>query len=144
MALTDKKAVPEAEADQTIATHIRARLEGGRLPCAAACALAAELDRPTAEVGRTADALRVPLTACQLGLFGYPGHAKGWEQAGVAAQPAPPGLEEQLRASVDEQGALTCLSVWRAAQDTGCSRIHAGAVADRLGLKIRDCQLGAL
>ena len=143
MALPDKKLDPDAPVDPALAAAIRARLEGGLLPCAAACSLAGELGREAIELGRAADALQVHLTACQLGLFGYPGHAKGWEGAGVAALPAPAVLESALAAARDESGALTCLAAWRAAAGAGCSRMQAGWAAEKVGIKIRACQLGA-
>jgi len=143
MALADKKVDPDAKVDTTIAATIARRLEGGMLPCAAACALATELGCAPAVVGATADALRISLTECQVGLFGYPGHAKGWDAAGVAALPASAALEAALLAARNDRGELTCLAVWKAAERAGSSRMQAGYVAERLGIKIRDCQLGA-
>jgi hypothetical protein len=143
MALKDKNLGPEETADAAIAAAIRQRLEDGRLPCATACSLAADLGCPPALVGATADLLRIPLTACQLGLFGFPGHAKGWEAAGVAELPVPAGLEAALLAARGSTGELTCLALWRVADAAGCSRTLAGFVADRLGVKVRGCQLGA-
>jgi hypothetical protein len=143
MALDDKPLNPDAVIDETIAAAIGGRLEGGLLSCEAACVLATELGCEPIEVGATADALRIPLTACQIGLFGYPGHAKGWEAAGVVALPVPAGLEPTLLAARNDRGELTCLAVWGAAEHAGCSRTQAGYVAERLGIKIRNCQLGA-
>jgi hypothetical protein len=143
VALDDKKVNPDVAIDKTIAAAIGRRLEGGLLPCAAAGALAAELGCEPFAVGATADALRITITACQLGLFGYPGHAKGWEATGVAAQPVPAGLEAALLAASDGRGELTCLAVWQVAERTGCGRMQAGYIADRLGIKIRSCLLGA-
>ena len=143
MALEDKQLDPNIPVDGAVAAAIAQRLEGGLLSCQAALELAAEHGWPPAVVGATADAMQIRLTACQLGLFGYPGHAKGWEAAGVAATPAPAGLDDALRAARNQEGELTCLGVWGAAQLVGCSRIQAGCVADRNGIKIRGCQLGA-
>jgi hypothetical protein len=143
MALENKRRDPNFTIDSAIAAAITERLEGGLLSCAAALELAAQHGWPAAVVGATADAMEVRLTACQLGLFGYPGHAKGWEAAGVANLPAPAGLDEALGAARNQAGELTCLGVWSAAQSAGCSRIQAGCVADRNGIKIRGCQLGA-
>jgi len=143
MALDDKKVNPDFTVDERIAAAVRGRLEQGLLPCASAIALAGELGCEPIALGANADALRIPITACQIGLFGYPGHAKGWEGAGVAAQPLPAGLETALLAARNDRGELTCLSIWGAAERAGCSRMQAGYVADRLGIKIRGCQLGA-
>jgi len=143
MALDDKQVDPDFTVDETLAAAINGRLERGLLPCAAAIALAEELRREPIAVGATADALRITVTECQIGLFGYPGHAKGWEAAGVAALPVPAGLEAALLAARNDRAELTCVAVWHAAERAGCSRVQAGYVADRLGIKIRGCQLGA-
>lgn len=143
MALTDKTPDPDFQVDGTVAAAIRERLQDGLLPCVGAFAAAGALGRPPLEVGQTADALDVHLTSCQLGLFGYPGHAKGWEAAGVAALAVPAGLEDALRQARDERGEVSCLSLWRAAERFAVSRVQVGYVADRLGLPIRHCQLGA-
>ncbi len=143
MALDDKQVDPDFTVDGAIAAGINRRLEQGQLSCAAAIALAEELRREPIVVGATADALQIKLTECQIGLFGYPGHAKGWEALAVAALSVPAGLEAALLAARNERGELTCLAVWEAAERVGCSRVQAGFVADRLGIKIRGCQLGA-
>lgn len=121
MVLDDKQVNPDVTVDGSVA---------------AAMTLAAELECLPTAVAATADPNRVRPTGCQLGLFGYPGHAKRWEAAGVAGFPAPAGLDEVLLASRNEAGEPSCLAVWSAAQSAGC-------VADRNGIKIRGCQLGA-
>jgi hypothetical protein len=143
MALEDKKLPPDLKADEQIAAAIQPRLVDGVLPCSAAMEIPEELDCLSAAVGQTADALAIHLTRCQLGLFGYPGHAKGWESAGVKDLPVPAGIEQALREGRDEQGDLRCLVLWRMAERFGVSRMQVGYLADRLGIKIRCCQLGA-
>ena len=143
MALENKTLPTDLTADPAIASAIGTRLQDGLLTCAAACSAAAELRVNPAEVGRCADALRIHLSRCQLGLFGFPGHSKGWEPAGVAALPVPDGLEDALRAARDERGEIGCSAVWREADRFGVSRVQAGFVADRIGITIRHCQLGA-
>jgi hypothetical protein len=136
MALGDKQLDANTPVDGAIAAAITQRLEGGLLPCAAALKLAAQNGSPGAVVGATADAMRVRLTACELGVFGDPGHTKGWEAAGVAGFPTPAGLDEALPAARSEAGKPSCLAVWSAAQSAGC-------VADRNRIKIRGRRLGA-
>ncbi len=143
MALDDKKLPEDLVADPAIAADIRPRLKDGMLSCTAAFDSASALAVAPAKVGRTADALRLRLTECQIGLFGFPGHAKGWAAAGVAGLAVPTGLEQALRSALGPDGAISCLAIWRAAEAHGVSRMQAGYVADRLGLCIRHCQLGA-
>lgn len=143
MALAGKTIDPDTPFDERIAAAIRARLEDGNLPCASACELAESLGVPPIEIGRTADRLQIHLDRCQLGLFRFPGHGKGWERAGVAALPLPAGLEEALGAAGNERGEISCDRLCEEARRFGVPRIQAGWLADRLGLKIRECPLGA-
>jgi len=143
MALEDKKLPPGLEADERVAAAISPRLEDGLLPCSVALAVAEEIACPPIMVGQTADVLAIRLTSCQLGLFGYPGHTKGWEAAGIAELPVPAGLEQALGEGRKERGDIGCLELWRLAERFSVSRIHVGYLADRLGIRIRRCQLGA-
>lgn len=140
LALEDKRIAADAPLDERVAAAIASRLEDDRLPCATACELAGELGVQPIVVGRTADQMRIRLTACQLGLFGYPGHAKGWE---AAETPAPEGLVEALLAARAAHGRISCAALWHEAQRFSVPRLQAGRLADRLGIKIHDCHLGA-
>jgi hypothetical protein len=143
MALEDKKPAPGLEADERVAAAIGERLEDGLLSCSAALAVAEELGCSAMVVGQTADVLGTRLTRCQLGLFGYPGHSKGWVEAGVAELPVPAGLERAIGEGRDEQGDIGCRELWHLAESFGVSRIDVGYLADRLGIRIRHCKLGA-
>lgn len=143
MALDDKKLPGNSMADERMAGEIRLRLRDGVLFCAAAFDAARSLGVDPAEIGRTADTLRIRLSVCQIGLFGFPGHAKGWSAAGVATRPVAEGFEAALKAARDEKGGLSCAAIWKAADRFGVSRMQAGFVADRLAISIRHCQLGA-
>jgi hypothetical protein len=143
MAFEDKTVDSDTPVDETIAAAIRSRLEDGKLACAAACELAVELDVDPLEVGRTADRLRVRLDRCQMGLFGHPGHAKGWQGTDVASLPVPEGLANALRSASRERGEVSCDRLWQEAHRFAVPLIQAGWLADRLGLKIRACRLGA-
>jgi hypothetical protein len=143
MALEGKQVDPDVPVDDRIAAAIRSRLEEGNLPCAAAFELAEALGVPPAAVGLAADRLRIHLARCQLGLFRYPERGKGWERASVDALPAPDGLEAALAAAGHERGEISCDQLWQEARRFGAPRLQVGWLADRLGLKIRDCPLGA-
>jgi hypothetical protein len=144
MALTDKKLSPDLKPDERIAAEIRPRLDAeGMISCATAMQIAVHLGVKPEAVGHTLDALGIHLTRCQIGLFGYPGHAKGWAQAGTADLPEPAGLIDDLNGVADSAGTLSCVRIWEAAERFGVSRLQAGFAADQTGRKIIGCQLGA-
>ena len=144
MALKDKKIAPEAEArvDGGLAAALRARLSGGRLPCAAAFLVAAKHEVTRAEVGRAADALGIRLSRCQLGLFGFPGQAKRWAP-GSPIPRVPEGFAAAVRKVRGPDGSVTCAALWAVAESHGLAKAAAGHFTDHLGIKIRRCQLGA-
>jgi hypothetical protein len=143
VALEDKTIDFDRPVDEWVAAAITSRLEDGRLSCAAACDLAVELGTAPIHIGRSADQLQVRLTSCQLGLFGYPGHAKGWEPAGVASLPVPDGLEDALRSAAGDRSEVSCGRLWEEARRFSVPRIQVGWLADRLGLRVCECHLGA-
>jgi len=143
MALDDKKAPGLGPVDERTSLAIHSRLSGTFLPCVAAMAAAEEMGVDPLEIGRAADALRIRLSACQLGLFGFPGRVKGWVCAGVTDHPVPPGFESAVRAARSADGSISCAALWNAAERFSVPRIQAGYVSDRLGIAVRSCLLGA-
>lgn len=143
MALKDKKIVPGAEPDAGLAAEIRGRVIDGTLSCAEAFAVADRTGVSPIEVGRAADLLRVKLSHCQLGLFGYPGKGKGWDRSGAGTGPAPDGLEAAIKRRAGREARIACSDLWDLAELYGIPRILAGDTADRLGIRIVECQLGA-
>lgn len=139
MALRDKRIDADAPLDARVAAAIASRLDNGRLPCAAAWDAAEQLGVRPLTVGRTADGMQVRLSACQLGFFGPACHAAG----AVAVETAvPEGLTAALLVAREQSG-ISCAQLWREAERFGVPRLVAGELADRLGLKVRDCDLGA-
>jgi len=143
MALNDKKFDPDFQPDEKTAAALRGSLKDGFLTCAAAFAAAQKAGLDPAEVGRTADALAIHLSECQLGLFGFPGHDKGWAKTGTAGQAVPPGLEDAMLQAFEASREISCAELWRIAGRFAASRMLTGYLADKLGFKIRACQLGA-
>ncbi len=143
MALKDKRVLPGAKPDAGLAAEIRGRILNGTLSCAEAFAVADGTGVSPLDVGRTADVLKVKLSHCQLGLFGYPGRGKGWDRSGAGLGPAPDGLEAALKRRAGREARVTCSDLWEIAELYGVPRILVGDVADRLGFRIIECQLGA-
>ncbi len=128
--------------DERVVEAIRAGLVEGKLPCAQAFAIANRMGIPPLEVGRTADVLEVHLNRCQLGLFGYP-HKQGWVGTTLPARPLPDGLEAAIRAASGNEGRLTCAQAWEIAARFHVPKMQVGYVADRMGVRVVQCQLGA-
>jgi len=143
MALKDKKIDATLKADPVLVKAIRARLDGGQLACTAAFAIAEEQEVPRLAVGQAADVAKIHLTRCQLGLFGYPDHARFWETNKVSDTGKPPGLDEAILASRDKNGIIPCVALMAVAERFGLPKIMAGHWADQLGTRVKHCQLGA-
>jgi hypothetical protein len=50
-------------------------------------------------------------------------------------------LENAVKAAVKD-GYVTCPSGWKVAMDAGVSRLDVGAMIDKLGIRVKDCQIG--
>ncbi len=143
MALKNKTIPTDFTVNETLAEAVRDRTHKNKLTCPSAFDIAKTRGVEPLLVGKTADILRIELDLCQLGLFGYPGHSKGWESARVAELAVPTGLEEAILSARDSKGELSCLAAWEVAAKFGIPRMQAGYIADKLGIRIRHCQLGA-
>lgn len=139
MGLKDKRIDAGAPLDARIAAAIASRLEGGRLDCAAAWAIADRLGVEPLTVGRTADGMQVRLSACQLGFFGHASHPDG---VGETVTAVPEAFSTAVLAAA-EHDQISCARLWGEADRFGVARPVAGELADRLGLKVRHCDLGA-
>ena len=113
----------------------------GKLPCAVAHYIAAELSVTPRQVGETANGLQIRITQCQLGLFGY--GQKGTANYKILSpmDPMPNDLAKDIRTAAHE-GRISCLKLWKIATQYGLSRHVVGNAADTLGLKVTPCQLG--
>jgi hypothetical protein len=65
------KHAPGQRPDEKISVLVRSKVEEGKLPCADAERIGADLGATMAEIGLTLDLLEVRIRRCQLGLFGY-------------------------------------------------------------------------
>jgi hypothetical protein len=142
MSIEEKKLPEGFKADDRVVAAMNTRLNDGQLACTDAFAVAENLGVAPITVGRTADVRKVKLTRCQLGLFGYPGK-QGWDAAGAPELPEPEGLESAIRAAKNNRGQLPCAKAWQIASNFRVPRMQVGYIADRLGIKITPCQLGA-
>lgn len=124
--------------DEKITAAIQERAQDGTLPCTEAFRIAEELGVTPLAVGRTTDALEVRLVRCQLGLFGY-GEQKSIVEPAAEITPA---LKGAIRGGLI-LGRLPCAVAWAIAARFGISKLHVAHAAERLEIRIGQCQLGA-
>ena len=124
--------------DERIAKAIRERLSGGMLRCINAFRIAEDLAVMPLDVGETADALEVRLARCQLGLFGY-GDPKSIVKP---AEQVAPELERAIRDGLVGER-LPCAEAWAIAARLGVPKLKVANAAEKLGVRIDQCQLGA-
>lgn len=142
MTAKEKQTPPDFSPDQQVADAIRAHSKDNHLACAHAFNIAVALDVPALTVGLNADALEIRLSACQLGLFGYPGK-QAWAYKSFGELEASQAIERALRTAAGEENRISCARVWEIAEELGMPRLHLGYLADQLGIHIAPCQLGA-
>jgi hypothetical protein len=124
--------------DKRIADAVRERAQEGTLSCGAAFRIAEKLSVNPLRVGEMADELEVRLNHCQLGLFGYDG-----EEAIVhPAEEVSPELELAIREGL-VVGRLPCAVAWALANRFDVRKLDVANAAEKLGIRIGQCQLGA-
>ncbi len=124
--------------DPEIADAVRSAARDGKVGCAAAHAIARELDVEPEQVGVTIDLLEYRIERCQLGLFGY-GLKKG------IVEPADP-VDPDLKQAVEEAAPgnrITCAACWEIAKRFNRPKMAVAAVCEALSVKIKKCQLGS-
>jgi len=132
---------PGTAVDAGIAGAIREKAAGGALFCAAAERISRDLGVEMKAVGVAADLLEIKIKNCQLGLFGWgekPDHGKRIEAAGAVSEALQSAVE---KAAAD--GKVACAALWAIAARLDIQRTEASAACEALGLKVRNCQLGA-
>lgn len=122
---------------QEVAAQIKGALTEGRLPCASAFKIARRLQVSPHQVGEVANEFDVKISRCQLGLFGY----------GPEGSPLEPmqEVEGELEARIRDRvigGELPCTTAWDIAGELTMKRIDVARAAERLGIRITQCQLG--
>lgn len=110
----------------------------GKLPCAGAFAAAEALGVSPAEIGSSADRMRVRLIKCQLGLYGYEPEKKIVQPADTVGME----MEAAVRAGL-KNGYLPCAAAWEIADRFKVAKMAVSAACETLSIKIKPCQLGA-
>jgi hypothetical protein len=134
------KHAPGQRPDEKISALVRLRVEEGKLSCAGAERICAELGTTMAEVGRTLDLLEVRISRCQLGLFGYERTEKG--KIIRPEEAFAPELEKAIRGRLSD-GGLPCVEAWRIATEINVARLKIASACEALKIRVKPCQLGA-
>ncbi len=129
---------PGAQVAPELAAAIKQKAPDDNLACAVAFDLAAKMSLTPAQVGQAADIMEVRLTKCQLGLFGYSPDKKMVEPA----QEVSSGLEKAIKGALADER-LACSAAWEIAGNMGLGKMKVSAACEKLGIKIKPCQLGA-
>lgn len=90
------------------------------------------------EAGIQADLMELRLKDCQLGLFGYEPDGKNFNKNIK--------VSELLTAEIKDiapDGRTTCIKCWEVASRLNIERIDVGSACEKMGIKIKHCQLGA-
>lgn len=124
--------------DERIASAIRNRIQEGGFRCADAFRIVDEKGVTPLTIGETADEMQARIERCQLGLFGY-GDPKSIVKP---ASKLLPSLEAAIREGLI-LGRLPCSEAWAIASRLGISKMTVSNAAEKLGVRISQCQLGA-
>jgi len=129
---------PGATVKKEVAELLKKKKVDGAMTCPLAFQAATELNLTPAEVGLALDLLEIPISKCQLGLFGY-------SPVSRILQPAdsvPGDLDAAIRAAMKD-GRLPCAAAFRIAADFKLAKIRVSSACEKLKIKISACQLGA-
>jgi len=126
------------EPNPVVVELLKERAADGEASCAVAHQIAEEVGLAPAEVGRNIDLLEIKIVKCQLGLFGY----RPENRKVKPADEIEPGLEEAIKAGLKD-GSLFCSEAWAIADRMGLTKMAVSSACEKLGLRIRRCQLGA-
>ena len=123
---------------QEIIDAVLERARDRRISCGAAFRIAEELSVSPLKVGETADAIGIRLYHCQMGLFGY----NGEERIVQPADQVSADLEQAIREGL-VVGRLPCAVAWAVANRFGLRKTDVANAAEKLGIRVGQCQLGA-
>jgi len=124
----------------TLEEAIRNETKDGKLSCAAAFKAAQAQEVSPGEVGDLADELGIRISHCQLGLFGYGPKAQGLHKVVQPAETVSSELESALQ-NHTQNGQITCADLWAIARKMSIPKMEAAAAAEKLGLRVIQCQL---
>jgi len=124
--------------DPDICSQIEKSARDGIISCSSVHKVARELELSPGEVGIQVDLMELRLKECCLGLFGYEPSGKNFDESIEVSQV----LKDEL-GKISTNGRTTCIQCWNLARDLKIKHIDIGSSCEKLGMKIKGCQLGA-
>ena len=126
------------KADPEIKQKLQKKIVDEKISCAAAHAIAVELNVAPKKVGVAIDLMEARIQKCQMGLFGY-------QPEKCIVKPAVnPSSEVETAVNghlVD--GRIACKICWEIAEKLGKKKMDVSSVCESMRVKINKCQLGA-
>jgi len=129
---------PGVSIKKEVAELLKKKKVDGAMTCPLAFQAAGELNLTPAEIGQALDILEIPISKCQLGLFGYSPVSRIIQPAESVAE----DLEASIRAALSD-GRLPCAAAFQIAADFKLAKIRVSSACEKLKIKISACQLGA-
>lgn len=124
--------------DEQISAAIREKVINGEISCSNAIDIAKKLNKRLDVVGVNIDLAELHINKCQLGIFGYTPE----KRIVKAAASVVPELEEAIRKALKDD-CLPCIAAWSIADTRQIPRIEVASACEKLGIKIKPCQIGA-
>ena len=129
---------PQASLDPALAQAVKDKVRDGTISCPAAFSIVETSGAEPAQVGQTLDLMEVRLVGCQLGLFGHNPEEKPVRPAESVSSE----LSARIKAGLKE-GRLPCAAAWAIAEELKLPKMAVSSASEKLGIKIKPCQLGA-
>ena len=124
--------------DPDIKEKLHQKMTQGNISCAAAHAIAGELNVTPEKIGIAIDLMEARIQKCQLGLFGYEPEKRIVE----AVRTPIPEVENAVN-SLLENGRIDCEKCWQIADQLGKKKLDVSNVCEGMGVKVAKCQIGA-
>lgn len=124
--------------DKKICSALSELSDNDKITCSAIHRIARNHNIVPETVGVQADLMELRLIECQLGLFGY-------ETIGKKLDPdvdISPALNKLLR-DTGKNGRISCVECWDIAARLKIKKNDVGNACEKLGLRIKPCQIGA-
>lgn len=134
----DKHVGKGVKIDEQIFTAILAKAVNGKISCRNAMDIAQKLNKGIGVVGVNIDLAELHINKCQLGLFGYTPE----KRIVKPSESVTPELEEAIRKAL-VGNRLPCIAAWGIAAARKMPRMHVASACEKLGIKIKPCQIGA-